>query len=63
MPHNSDIWIKNPFSGGLLNKLSLLVRQEDSLAEVSTDSSIKLQFPQVQIAGFWFSVITILNVY
>ena len=41
-----------------LTDLSLTLQKEDSLAELSTDNSLKLQFFQLQLADVWLYVMT-----
>ena len=52
------MWIRNPFADGLLTNRSLTAQVEDSLAELSTDRSLKVQFSQLQLADFWLYVMT-----
>ncbi|PSN52902.1 hypothetical protein C0J52_02977 [Blattella germanica] len=48
VPDERDLWIRNPFAEGLPTNLSLTPQEEDSLAELSTNSSLKLHFSQLQ---------------
>ena len=39
-------------------EISLAVQEEDSLAELSTESLLKLQFSKLQVADFWLYAMT-----
>ena len=39
---DSDMWITNPLADGLSTNLSHTLQEEDSLAELSADTSFKL---------------------
>ena len=56
VPDERDLWIRNPFAEVVPTNLSLTPQEEDSLAELSTDSSLKLQFSQLQLTDFWLDV-------
>ena len=58
MTDESDMWIRNPFVDELLTNRSLTPQEEDSLAALSTDRSLKVQFSQLQLTDFWLYVMT-----
>ena len=47
---------KESICDGLSTNLSLTLQEEDSLVERSTNSSLKLQFSQLQVADLWLYV-------
>ena len=49
--------IRDRFADGQSTNLSRTL-QEDSLAKLSTDSSLKLQFSKLQLADFWLYAMT-----
>ena len=53
----NTLYIQLTFVDGLLTNRSLTPQEEDSLAELSSDRSLKVQFSQLQLADFWLSVI------
>ena len=54
-PRNGNMWIVNPFSSNI-EESNLNVKEKESLIELSSDDSLKLQFNSSSRSHFWLSV-------
>lgn len=50
------LWIRNPFVEDNLKKLKLSASEEDSLMELSCDSSLKTFFKDSSLIPFWIKI-------
>ncbi|CAL9694137.1 unnamed protein product [Knipowitschia caucasica] len=53
---NMNNWIENPFVIQAQDAAGLSSREQDSLVELSCDSSLKLEFTQTHLVRFWIRV-------
>ena len=52
-PDSGNNWIRDPFNTVVIDAKHLSALEEDSLVEMSCDTSLKLQFNKTDLTNFW----------